>query len=97
MIPQSGRRRMPRRTTTSRPHNRYTASALLCAGDGGADRGTRAPMRGIGPQPGMQIMLNTMFRAVISTPKRSGVCASPAERSAPPTMKNINCRNWIRA
>src|SRR6266516_4262903 len=45
-------------------------------------------IRGMGPSPRMRITLSTMLRTVSITPRRSGVRASPAERSAPPTMKN---------
>ena len=48
------------------------------------------PYAGIGPRPRIRITLNTMFISVISTPRRSGVRASPADRSAPPSMKNIS-------
>jgi len=36
----------------------------------------------------MNVTLHAMFSAVSSTPRRNGVRASPAARSAPPIMKN---------
>ena len=45
------------------------------------------PNAGIGPHPGMRMTFRVMLSAVSMMPRRSGVCASPAERSAPPTMK----------
>ena len=38
----------------------------------------------------MNTTLKMMLRIVIAIPSRSGVLASPAARSAPPSMKNIN-------
>jgi hypothetical protein len=44
------------------------------------------PKAGIGPSPRMSTMLSTMLRIVIAMPSTIGVRASPAERSAPPSM-----------
>ena len=49
----------------------------------------RVPNAGIGPSPRIRITLSTRFRSVIAIPSRMGVRASPAERSAPPSMKKI--------
>src|SRR6266704_2045891 len=46
------------------------------------------PSRGKGPRPVMNAMLHTTFSAVYRMPRRNGVRASPAARSAPPIMKN---------
>ena len=46
------------------------------------------PNAGIGPKPRMRTTLNTRFRTVKAIPYRSGVRASPADRSAPPSKKN---------
>ncbi len=48
------------------------------------------PNAGIGPIPRMRITLSTMLSAVIAMPSTIGVRASPAERSAPPSMKKIS-------
>ena len=48
------------------------------------------PNAGIGPKPGIKIMLRMTFPTVIATPSRSGVRASPADRSAPLIMKKIS-------
>ena len=45
------------------------------------------PRRGRGPRPVMNATLQAMLRTVSSTPRRSGVRASPAARRAPLTMK----------
>ncbi len=39
------------------------------------------------PSAGIRITFSTMLRIVMPTPRRSGVRASPAERSAPLNMK----------
>jgi hypothetical protein len=49
----------------------------------------RVPNAGIGPSPRISMTLSAMFNNVIVTPRIIGVRASPAERSAPPTMKKI--------
>ena len=46
------------------------------------------PNAGMGPSPRMKITLNVMFIAVSATPSMSPVLASPADRRAPPSMKN---------
>ena len=48
------------------------------------------PNAGIGPNPRMRMMFRTMLSAVITTPSTIGVFASPAERSAPPSMKKTS-------
>ena len=48
----------------------------------------RVPNAGMGPSPRISTTLNTMFIAVMAMPRRIGVLASPAARSAPPNMKN---------
>ena len=50
----------------------------------------RVPNAGNGPAPLMNTTLSTKLRTVIAMPSRSGVRASPAARSAPPSMKNIS-------
>ena len=90
MIPQSGRQFIPRcQCTTSRPEQRrYTAITLTTPPATAVPTAAPAvPMRGTGPSPRMQITLNTMLSTVSNTPSRNPVCASPAERKAPPTMK----------
>ena len=47
------------------------------------------PNAGIGPSPRIKITLSPAFRTVIATPSTIGVRASPAARSAVPSMKNI--------
>ncbi len=47
----------------------------------------RVPSAGMGPRPGISTTLNATFSTVMRMPSRSGVRASPAERSAPPSMK----------
>ncbi len=47
------------------------------------------PNAGIGPRPRIRITFRMMFSTVTTSPMRSGVLASPAERSAPPSMKNV--------
>ncbi len=58
------------------------------------------PKAGIGPAPRMNTMFRHMLSTVMMAPRRSGVRASPADRSAPPTMKNIRSpmlnRNIVR-
>ncbi len=51
------------------------------------------PKAGIGPRPRMKITLSVMFRMVSAIPSRNGVLASPAERSAPPSMKKSSMPN----
>src|SRR5688572_25342838 len=48
------------------------------------------PNDGTGPRPRMRITLNTRFITVIAMPSTIGVRASPAERSAALSMKNIS-------
>ena len=48
------------------------------------------PNAGIGPAPRISTTLSPMFSNVIVMPRRIGVFASPAERSAPPSMKNTS-------
>ena len=50
----------------------------------------RTPNAGTGPQPGISTTLNATLSTVSAIPRRSGVRASPAARSAPPSMKNIS-------
>ena len=58
------------------------------------------PNAGIGPSPRMRMTLRTRFSTVIAMPRTIGVRASPAERSAPLSMKNISMpllnRNMMR-
>ncbi len=49
----------------------------------------RVPNEGIGPSPRISTMLRSRFTTVITMPRIIGVRASPAERSAPPSMKKI--------
>ena len=49
----------------------------------------RVPNAGIGPSPRISTMFRTRFRTVIVMPSSIGVRASPAERSAPLSMKKI--------
>ena len=48
------------------------------------------PNAGIGPSPRMRMTFSTMLSAVITSPRRNGVRASPAARSAPFIMKKIS-------
>src|ERR1041385_4495815 len=48
----------------------------------------RVPKAGIGPTPTIRTTLSARFTTVITMPRRIGVRASPAERNAPPSMKN---------
>ena len=91
MMPQSGRQSMPRcHTTGSRPEsNRYTAVPLMTRPATVVPTAAPAvPRRGRGPRPVMNATLHAMFNTVRRIPRRIGVRASPAARSAPPTMKN---------
>src|SRR5213593_1964391 len=91
MMPQSGRQSMPRcHTTGSRPDsNRYTAVPLMTSPATVVPTAAPAvPRRGRGPRPVMNATLHAMFNTVRRIPRRIGVRASPAARSAPPTMKN---------
>ena len=58
------------------------------------------PKAGIGPNPRMRITFRPALSTVMATPRIIGVRASPAERSAVPSMKNIIMpplnRNMIR-
>ena len=47
------------------------------------------PNDGMGPRPRIRITFRVMFKTVRRTPRRRGVRASPADRKAPPVMKNI--------
>ena len=47
------------------------------------------PNDGIGPSPRIRMTLNTRFSTVIAMPSIIGVRASPADRSAALSMKNI--------
>ena len=48
------------------------------------------PYEGMGPSPRISTTLHTMLSAVITKPRIIGVRASPAERSAPPSMKKTS-------
>ena len=48
------------------------------------------PKAGMGPRPRISTTLKTMFSTVSAMPRRIGVRASPAERSAPASMKNTS-------
>jgi hypothetical protein len=48
------------------------------------------PYAGIGPRPLMKTTLNSMFSTVNTMPSTIGVRASPAARSAPPSMKKTS-------
>ena len=48
------------------------------------------PYAGIGPAPLNEHHVQQKLRTVIAIPRRKGVRASPAARSAPPSMKNIS-------
>ena len=50
----------------------------------------RVPKAGIGPRPLIRMTLKVIFRIVSAIPSRRGVRASPAERRAPPSIKNIS-------
>ena len=45
------------------------------------------PSAGNGPEPRMSVRFSTRWTSVSAMPSRSGVRASPAARSAPPSMK----------
>ena len=45
-----------------------------------------APNAGIGPSPRIRMMFSIRFNAAMTTPRTIGVRASPAERSAPPSI-----------
>ena len=51
------------------------------------------PNAGIGPNPRIRITFSAMLSSVIAIPRRMGVCASPAERSAPENMKKSSIPN----
>ena len=58
------------------------------------------PNAGIGPSPRMRTTFSTRFSTVMTMPSTIGVRASPAERSAPPSMKKTSMpllkRNMMR-
>ena len=92
MMPQSGASGVPRPMATTHLPDR--SSQIRYALTIMADRtlamaAPAVPKEGIGPRPGIRITLRVMLRSVSTTPRRSGVRASPAARSAPPAMKNI--------
>ena len=92
MIAKSGFHDMPRLKCTTRRPVRIIQSAaadtvLLAITVPSA--APRVPMAGIGPGAGNQHDVEDRRSArVMTTPSRSGVRASPAARSAPPSMKN---------
>ena len=92
MTVKSGRQRIPRSKTTTHPppHRRHMAYPATIHPEATLPMAAPVvPKAGTGPSPAMRITLRTMFSTVITTPMRSGVWASPAERSAPLSMKNI--------
>ena len=86
----SGRQGPPRGTRiTQRPRtSEYAATtAMIPAAITVPMAAPSVPNPGIGPRPRMRTTFRTRFSTVIQIPSRSGVLASPAERSAPPSMK----------
>ena len=47
------------------------------------------PSAGMGPSPRIRITLSAMLSTVVEMPSTIGVRASPADRSALPSMKNV--------
>ncbi len=93
MIFQSGRKLMLRLSaTTHRPENNaHVAYTVMIPPAITVPMAAPAvPKAGIGPNPTMRVTFSTMLRTVITIPRRRGVRASPAERSAPPSMKNTS-------
>ncbi len=93
MIVKSGRRGIARSNcTTSRPenssHNPAADTEMLAIAVPIA--APFVPNAGTGPAPLISTTLSTKFSTVRAMPRRSGVRASPAARSAPPSMKNIS-------
>ena len=89
MILRSGRFGTPRKLTTTRP----VAISQTPTPDASAEAievpsaAPWTPKPGIGPRPRISTMFSATFRPIIHSPMRSGVRASPADRSAPATMK----------
>ena len=90
MMPQSGRHCMSRENHTgvrcekSSPMPTTPSSVLAMTAPIAAPF---TPNAGIGPKPLISIRFSTMWTSVRARPRRSGVRASPAARSAPPSMK----------
>ena len=78
---------MTRRSENSSARNTTATSPLAMAVPIAAPV---VPNDGMGPSPRMSTTFSTMLSAVINAPRRSGVRASPAARSAPFIMKKIS-------
>ena len=88
---QSGPKPCPRGKRTTQPpphsfHSAYTATSPEAITVPIAD--PVVPKAGMGPSPRIRTTLSTRFSSVMATPRIIGVLASPAERRAPPSMKN---------
>ena len=93
MIVQSGASALPCGNRTTHPprmsfHRQYTPTTPDAIDVPIA--APTVPYAGIGPSPRMSTTLSAMLSSVIETPRTIGVRASPADRSAPPIMKNIS-------
>ena len=89
MMSQSGFQFTPRKSMTQAPLNSFQiAYAPTIPLESTVPMAApRVPNAGTGPKPRMNNTLNTMLPTVTARPSLSGVRASPAERSAPPSMK----------
>ena len=93
MIAQSGMNDIfLEKRITNRPENSSTRKAMAVSPLAIAVpiAAPNVPKLGIGPSPRIKITLSAMFMAVMNIPRRRGVRASPADRSAPLIMKKIS-------
>ena len=93
MIVQSGPKPWPRGNDTTHPPRQSLFNAYNATRPDEMHVPMAAPVvpnLGIGPSPRMSTTFNRMFSMVVAIPSTIGVRASPAERSAPPSMKNTS-------
>ncbi len=93
MMDQLGRRSAPRGNPTAQPPPQSFARAYRPTPPVAITvpmAAPRVPNAGIGPSPRISTTFSTRLSTVTTTPSRSGVRASPAERSAPPSMKKMS-------
>ncbi len=90
MMSQSGFQLTPRKSITQAPLNSFQMAyaPTMPLENTVPIAAPRVPKAGTGPKPRMNSTLNPMLPMVTASPSLSGVRESPAERSAPPSMKN---------
>ena len=89
MIDQSGAKPPCRGNDTTHPPRHSLYSAYSATTPDAIDVPIAAPFvpyDGMGPRPRMSTTFRAMLSSVVATPSTIGVRASPAERSAPPSM-----------